>query len=90
MAGDVHTCAVQAEAAVEQLATELAQAGADGHTVKGVSQMAEVLRSIVSALGKGQAYTADNAPPDEPEPQQHTMDSATAALHQAAMAAHRP
>jgi hypothetical protein len=49
-----------------------------------------VLRSIVSALGKGQAYTADNAPPDEPEPQQHTMDSATAALHQAAMAAHRP
>lgn len=55
--------AVQAEKHLEQLATGLAQQGADEATVKTVGQMAEVTRKIVTALGKGQENTADNEPP---------------------------
>lgn len=93
MAGaDLHSLAVDAEQSLEKLATGLGQAGADPQSVKAVSQMADVTRKIVKALGQGQAQTADDAPPAPPEAQPeeqpaagpaepHTMDSATADLH---------
>ena len=81
MAQQLHEIAVTAEGALEQLATGLAQAGADEGTVKSVTQMAGVTRKIVAALGKGQEETADDEPA-APEPEQpETMDSATSALH---------
>lgn len=93
MAGaDLHTLAVDAEKSLEALATGLGQAGADPQSVDAVSQMAEVTRKIVKALGAGQAHTGDDEPPAEPEAapakeqpaaeEGHTMDSATADLHQ--------
>lgn len=89
MAGDLHSVAVDAEKSLEQLATGLAQAGADEGTVKAVTSMADVTRKIVKALGQGQEQTADTEPPEpQPEPEQpQTMDSATAALHHSAQAA---
>lgn len=84
-ASSLHEHAVQAEAHLEQLATGLAKAGADEGTIQAVSQMADVTRKIVTALGKGQEATGDEepaAPPPEREPQRHTMDSAAAGLHQ--------
>lgn len=66
--GNLHEYAVQANANLEKLATGLAQAGTDDQTIKVVSQMADVTRKIVSALGKGQERTGDNqpAPPVDP------------------------
>jgi hypothetical protein len=95
---DLHVLAVDAEKNLEQLATGLAQAGADQGTVQAVTKMAEVTRQIVKALGAGQSQTADAAPaaqpapPSQPPPQAgparpETMDSATAALHHSAQAA---
>lgn len=89
-AGNPHQYAVDAEANLEKLATELAQAGADPGTVKVVTQMADVTRKIVKALGKGQAATGDNEPP-EPQPAEQpqgreTMDSATSGLQAEAQA----
>ena len=56
----IHETAVSAEAAVEKLATQLGEAGAPEETIKGVTQMADVLREIVKAVG---------APdPTQPEP----------------------
>lgn len=87
MAGyNLHECAVQAEAALEKLATELASAGLDKPTVDTVSKMASVTRRIVQALGQGQEQTADDAPPAPQQPQ--TLDSATSAMY-AQMAAAR-
>lgn len=80
MASDLHSIAVNAEQSLEQLATGLAQAGADDNTVQAVTKMAEVTRQVVKALGAGQEQTADSAPPEQ-QPQHHTMDSATADLH---------
>lgn len=84
--GDLHTYAVNAEENLEKLATGLAQSGADPQTVKAVEKMADVTRQLVKALGAGQEQTADDEPPappreEEPEPQPHTMDSATQSLH---------
>lgn len=79
-AGDPLTYAVDAERNLEGLATELAKAGADDKTVAVVTEMAETTRKIVKVLGKGQAQTADNAPP-APEPQPRTIDEATNQLH---------
>lgn len=81
MASDLHSIAVNAEQSLEQLATGLAQAGADDNTVQAVTKMAEVTRQVVKALGAGQEQTADSHPPVEQQPQHHTMDSATADLH---------
>lgn len=93
----LHSHALKAEGSLEQLATGLAQAGADEATVTAVSKMAHVVRQIVGALGKGQEQTGDTAPPAPPAPQQpqqpaQTMDSATQSLHQdmQAAAAQRP
>lgn len=81
----LHEHAVQAEKHLEQLATGLAKAGADEPTVQTVTKMADVARKLVSALGAGQEETADNEGPAEdraePQPEQHTMGSATDALH---------
>jgi hypothetical protein len=92
--GNLHAYAVQAEQNVEKLATGLAQAGADPGTVKVVSQIADVLRKIIKALGKGQEVSGDQeppaqeqpAPPPQEPPQQparpRTIQDATAELHQ--------
>lgn len=89
-ANSLHDLALEAEKNLEALATGLGQAGADPNTVKAVSKMADVTRQIVKALGAGQEQTGDNegpaeqaAPSEQPEPQQHTIGSATASLHQA-------
>lgn len=91
--GSLHEHAVQAEAHLEKLATGLAQAGADQGTVQVISQMADVTRKIVKALGKGQEQTGDTQPPrqeqpppqqqqPQPAPQRQTMDSAIASTHE--------
>lgn len=78
-ASNLHEEAVQADKHLEALATGLGQAGASPDTVKAVTQMAEVVRQIVTALGKGQEQG-----PDEPAPEEHgTIDQATAETHQA-------
>lgn len=80
MAQQLHEIAVDAEKNLEALATGLAQAGADEPTIKTVTQMADVARQIVKALGKGQEETGDAEPP-APEPEQpQTMDSAAGHL----------
>lgn len=83
--GDPLTYAVDAERNLEGLATELARMGADEQTVNAVSQMADVTRKIVKALGKGQAETGDQQPPyPEQQPAQaqpRTIGEATSALH---------
>lgn len=61
----LHEHAVNAEKELEALATGLAQAGAGDGTVKAVTQMAEVCRQIVTALGKGQESQPDEENPEE-------------------------
>ncbi len=65
----LHTHALKAEEHAEQLATGLAEIGADEKAVKAVTQMAGVFRQIASGLAKG--GTAEPEP--EPKP---TMDQA--------------
>lgn len=85
MAQNLHEVAVAAERNLEQLATGLAQAGADEKTVSAVTQMADVTREIVKALGKGQESTGDDEPaettPDsesaEGEPKARSFDEAS-------------
>lgn len=67
-AESLHDLAQNAESALEKLATGLAQAGAGETTIKAVSQMAEVTRRIVSALGTGQEETGDDEPPAQESP----------------------
>lgn len=64
-AGDPHAYAVEAEAALEKLATELGRLGADDDTVDAVSAMADSVRDIVNVLGQGQSTTGDDEPPEE-------------------------
>lgn len=88
MAKNLHEVAVAAEANLEQLATGLAQSGADEKTVKAVSQMADVCRQIVKALGKGQEATGDDEgpaedaaePSEEPGEQPRSFDQASRQL----------
>lgn len=61
----LHTHAIEAEKHLEQLATGLAEIGADPAAVKAISQMADVTRKIASGLAKG--GTQD-------EPEKPTMD----------------
>lgn len=75
---NLHDKAVQAEASVEALATDLAKAGADDDMVDAVTKLADELRSIAGALVKGQ----EAAPAQQPaDPQRPSLDSATADLH---------
>lgn len=67
----LHDHAMEAEKALEQLATGLGQIGAAPEAVKAVSQMAEVVRKIGTGLAKGM-----KAEPAEPAHTPHTMDSA--------------
>lgn len=89
--GNPLTSAVEAEANLEKLATSLAQLGADENTVKAVSQMADVVRKIVAALGKGQEETGDDEPPAEEAPAEgpKTVGQATDELHQETQQARR-
>lgn len=68
----LHTHAVKMEEHAEQLATGLAQVGADDAAVKAVTQCAAIGRKIAAALAKG--GTQDEQP--EPEPAKPTMDQA--------------
>lgn len=73
LADDLHTYATAAEAAVEQLATGLAKAGADPAAVENCTKIAGLLRNIATALAKGgtpEHGAAEAAPPE-------TMHSAT-------------
>lgn len=72
LADDLHTSATQAEAAVEQLATGLAKAGADPAAVENCTKIAALLRNIATALAKGGTpeHGAAEAAPE-------TMHSAT-------------
>ena len=88
MATDLHSEALQAEQHLEALATGLAKAGVEEKIVDAVTGWAKGARTIAAQLGKGQERTANDEPPaDEQQPQQHTMQSATDALHRDAQAA---
>lgn len=82
MVDSLHEHAVQAEKHLEQLATGMADQQVDPSMTETVTKMADVARKIVSALGKGQEATADDAPPEDSEPgeQPHTIASATDAM----------
>jgi hypothetical protein len=80
----LHEHALAAEKNLEALATGLAEAGASPETIKAVTQMAEVARQLVSALGAGQEQTGDDEPAAAEEP--GTIDQATAETHQAMQA----
>lgn len=67
-----HDCAVRAEKALEQLATDLGQLGAEPQAVEAVSQMADVVRKIGTGLAKGMK--------EQPAEPAHTMDSAADAM----------
>lgn len=88
----LHEHAVNAERSLEQLATGLAQAGAEDGVVKAFTQMADVTRQLVTALGKGQEQTADTEPPaDEavaqpPPVKPRTIQGATEELRNTALA----
>lgn len=69
MASSLHSEAVEAEKHLEALATGLAEAGAPEQTTKAVTQMADVVRQLVQALGQGQSQTGDNEPAAAPEPE---------------------
>lgn len=66
-ASSLHKHAVDAERALEQLATGLAQAGVDEQVISTFTQFAEVTRQLVHALGAGQEQTADMEPPADEE-----------------------
>lgn len=78
----IHDLAVQAEGAVEQLATELAQAGVDQAAVKQVSQCAAILRGIVQAVGGTPAPDAAQQPSG-----QDPLGQAVGQFHQQQVAA---
>jgi hypothetical protein len=86
-APSLHEHAVAAERHLEQLATGLTQAGASDQVVKTFTQMAEVTRKLVVALGRGQEQTGDaEAPADQavappPPTQPRTIQSASQELH---------
>lgn len=82
---NLHEYAVQAEGNLEKLATGLAAAGASPETVQAVEQMADVVREIVKALGKGQEEQPDEAPA-ESEGAPSTFDQAAAETSQAMQA----
>lgn len=87
----LHSIAINAEEALEQLATGLASAQADPAAVQTVEKMAAVTRKIVKALGQGQEETGDEEPPapeaqPAPPPRRRTIQSATEDLRREAQA----
>lgn len=80
MARQLHDVALDAEKNLEELSTGLAQAGADEKTIQAVTNMADVTRKIIQALGKGQETTGDAEPPAPEQPQ--TMAGAEQGLVQ--------
>lgn len=82
----LHDHALQAEKHLEALATGLGQAGASPETVKAVSQMADVARELVSALGKGQEAQPDEAAAAEEDQGPTSFDQAAAETSQAMQA----
>lgn len=87
-APDLHEVALGAEKYLEALATGLSEAGASPQTIKAVTQMAEVTRQIVAALGKGASNAPDEAaPPEEAEEKPSnphgSYDKAAAETHEA-------
>ena len=82
MATEIHELALEAEKSTEQLATAIAQAGASEQIVAQITQAAELLRTIVQALGRGQEETGDNEPAGE-----GGLGQAAAETHQAMQAA---
>ena len=62
-APSLHQHALDAERALEQLATGLAQAGVSDQVVGTFTQMADMTRQLAGALGEGQEVTGDNEPP---------------------------
>jgi len=96
-AKDLHEIAVDAEEALGDLATGLAQEGADGEVIATVRKMKSVCARIVRALGPSAEPTPQQAEPrpqpaqaahQQEQPQQpQTLDSATRHLHQSMQAA---
>lgn len=82
-ASKLHDLALGAEKNLEALATGLAQNHADPGAVKAVSQMADVMRKILSAMGK----QAQAEQPPAPRP---TMDDAMNQTMDAHRAAQQP
>jgi len=62
-APSLHRHALEAERALEQLATGLAQAGVGDQVVQTFTQMADMTRQLAGALGEGQEVTGDDEPP---------------------------
>lgn len=89
----LHDCAVNAEAALEKLTTEMAHAGIDPKSVAVVTAMAATVRQIVKVLGNGAEGSPSEEAGESPqveatEPGEHTIGSATAAMHAHILAQH--
>lgn len=91
---DLHTLALEAYKGAQELATGLAHAGVDPSVTQAVTKASDVFHKVAMALGKGQAQTADNAPPaPQPAPSggpRASMDQGVAAVHQATQNAAQP
>lgn len=91
---DLHKCAMDAEKALEKLATELGKGDAPPKVVASVSQMADMARKIAMSVANlpGPPASATPAPAGPPAqgsaPPRETLGSATNAL--AAAAARKP
>lgn len=73
----VHGTAVEANSALEKLATALGQAGADQNTISVVNKMANITKQLVHAVGP-KAGQDQGAPPEgAPEAQPRTTSEAT-------------
>lgn len=94
-APSLHGHALDAERALEQLATGLAQAGVADEVVQSVTQMADMARQLAGALGAGQEVSGDAQPPADqaiampPPTQPRTIQGAAQGL-MADMQAARP
>jgi len=90
---DLHEVAVSAEENLSDLATGLAQEGADQDVISTVRKMAGVMRKIVRALGPGAGQPPQEQAAPQPQAQEatpaqpQTMDAATNHLHSAMQAA---
>lgn len=83
--GDPLTYFVDAERSLEAGITELARLGAPSDATTELQRLADTLRGIVQALGKGQYATGDGEPAAP-----RNLDDAVGAFHQDMMAAEAP
>lgn len=72
----LHDHAIKAEEHAEQLATGLAEIGADEQAVKAVTSIAGVFRKIAAGLAKGGTAEPEEAPAEEAPAAKPTMDQA--------------